>query len=321
MAGQTHTDGTGLDDVIVVALGGNAIAREGDLPTIDAQIRRIGEAMAPVVQLLMDGRRVVLTHGNGPVVGNIVLRAELAGDELPVPPLYISGADSEGGIGLLIQQVLGNLLRAAGSSLVPATVVTQVVVDAHDPAFLTPTKPIGPYYAESEARDRAASRGWTIARQPSGRWRRVVPSPCPLRIVEAQAVASLLDAGAVPIAAGGGGVPVVEQPDGSLEGVDAVVDKDWASVVLAHELGASTVAILMEDDAIKADWGTPAQRPIRRLSADQADALSTTLPRGSVGPKVAAAAWFAHRGGTTLICYPEGLAGALQGRSGTRVEP
>lgn len=308
-------------DAIVIALGGNAIAREGDPPTIDAQLRRVSEAMEPVVQLLISGQRVVLTHGNGPVVGNIVLRAELACDKLPPPPLFISGADSEGGIGLLIQQVLGNLLRAAGSSLVPATVVTQVVVDARDPAFQRPTKPIGPYYSETEANDLAASRGWSVAQQPSGRWRRVVPSPRPLRVIETPVVAVLLDTGAVPVAAGGGGVPVVEAASGALSGVDAVIDKDWASVVLAHELGVSTVAILMEDDAIKADWNTPAQRPIELLNAEQADALAATLPAGSVGPKVAAAAWFARNGGTTVICSAGGLADALQGSGGTRIVP
>ena len=305
---------------LVIALGGNAIVREGDPPTIDAQLRRIGDAMAPVVRLLLSGWRVVLTHGNGPVVGNIVLRAELAGDELPPPPLFISGADSEGGIGLLIQQVLGNQLRAVGSNLAPATVVTQVVVDGDDPAFLTPTKPIGPYYSATRAQELAASRGWDIARQQSGKWRRVVPSPRPLRVVEAPVVAALLEAGVVPVAAGGGGVPVVELAHGALAGIDAVIDKDWTSVVLAHQLGVHTVAILMEDDAIKLDWNTANERAIDHLTAVEAEELAGSLPAGSVGPKVAAAAWFARRGATAVICSAEGLEAALEGVGGTRVE-
>ncbi len=304
---------------IIVALGGNAIAREGDPPTIEAQYRRAREAMEPVADLLLSGRRVVLTHGNGPVVGTIVLRAELAEAQVPPPPLYISGADSEGGIGLMLQQVLGNRLRAAGSPLVVATVVTQVVVERADPAFLAPTKPIGPFYSADEAATLAARRGWSVARQPSGRWRRVVPSPRPLRVVETPAIASLLAAGIVPIAAGGGGVPVVEDACGELRGVDAVVDKDWASVVLAHELGIPTVAILMEADAIRAGWNTPAERAIEHLTAREAEDLAKTLPPGSVGPKVAAAAWFARRGGTTIMCAASGLHDALSGAGGTRV--
>lgn len=304
---------------ILIALGGNAIARHGDDGTVVAQYRRAQSVMAQVARLIADGARLVLTHGNGPVVGNIVLRGELARSEVPPTPLYIADADSEGGIGLMLQQVLGNELKRLGSDTVVATVVTQVVVDSSDSAFTAPTKPIGPYYTAEEAQAARDSRGWTLAEETGRGWRRVVASPRPLRIVETGAVAALVSAGIVPIAAGGGGVPVVEDAYGALSGVDAVIDKDWTAAVLADALGAETLLIAMEADALYEEFGTPFARRVGHLTPDAATRLAPGLPKGGIGPKVAASAWFAQGGGVAIMCSTQDVLAALEGRTGTRV--
>ncbi|HSK48416.1 MAG TPA: carbamate kinase [Coriobacteriia bacterium] len=311
-------------DTIVIALGGNAIARAGDDGTIDAQYRRAQEAMSSVAGLLCAGAHVVLTHGNGPVVGNIVLRGELASGQVPPMPLFIAGADSEGGIGLMLQQTLGNEMRKRGSSRVVASIITQVVVDAEDPAFKRPTKPIGSFYSADDARRFEKQRSWTMAEQHDGRWRRVVASPRPQRVVEVAAVRAALDAGVVPIACGGGGVPVTERPDGMLEGVDAVIDKDWTSALLAEQIGADMLVILMEVEGLYLDWGTPSARLVDKISAADATSLlkDGTLSEGSIAPKVAAAAHFASASGKrALLCRTEDLGDAVEGRAGTSIVP
>jgi carbamate kinase len=310
-----------LDDAILVALGGNAIARQGDDGSIAMQYQRAAQAMREVAALATDGAHIVLTHGNGPVVGDIMRRAELAAGEVPPTPLFIADADSEGGIGLMLQQVLGNELRRRGSSLLPVTVVTQVVVDRDDPGFRKPTKPIGACHTEEEADRLTRDFGWTLAEEPGRGWRRVVASPRPVRVVEAPAIAALAASSAIPIAAGGGGVPVIEDDDGTLRGVDAVIDKDWSAALLAHTLGATTLVILMEAHAILDGFGGPKADRIERLTASEALDLSSALPPGSVGPKVAAAAWFASRGGCTLIGRAEDLPSLLTGDAGTRIVP
>lgn len=306
---------------IVIALGGNAIARHGDDGTVAAQYRRVTQAMEGIVELALSGARIALTHGNGPVVGDIVLRGELAASSVTPTPLFIADADSQGGIGLMLQQVLGNMLRRAGSSLLPATIVTQVVVDQEDPALARPTKPIGPYYSADAVVDLETQRGWTLAEEPGRGWRRVVASPRPLRIVETPAVMALLDAGVIAIAAGGGGVPVAESTDGTLTGVDAVVDKDWSGALLARAVGAERFVVLMEADALYEHFGTPNERRIPLLDSQAAAALAPTLPGGGIGPKLAACAWFAAHGGEALICNTEQLASALAGDAGTRITP
>lgn len=306
--------------VTVVALGGNAIARAGDDGTVIAQYQRADEALRGVADLVASGSRVVLTHGNGPVVGAIMLRGERAAGEVPPTPLYIAGADSEGGIGLMLQMVLGNRLRAMGCERPVATVVTQVVVDIEDPSLHRPSKPIGPYYAREAAEELAAERGWAIAEEPGRGWRRTVPSPHPLRVIETPAIRALLDAGCVPIAAGGGGVPVRQREDGALEGVDVVIDKDWASAVLAVELGADRLAILMEADALYTGWGGPNPVRLNRLTPARARELlgAGEFADGSVRPKVEAASWFAETTGhPAIICASEMFSTALQTGCGT----
>ncbi len=308
---------------LVIALGGNAIARSGDDGSLEAQYVRAREAMASVADLLCAGAHIVITHGNGPVVGNIVLRCELASDHVPPMPLYIAGADSEGGIGLMLQQTLGNELRRRDCPHPVAAIVTQVVVDEADPAFERPTKPIGGYYTDADADRLRSEAGWSMARQHDGRYRRVVPSPRPKRVVEVEAVQAMMAAGVIPITAGGGGVPVTEDADGMYAGCDAVIDKDWTSAVLAHQLDAARLYILMETDAVYLDWGTPEQRALESITPDEADHLvaSGQLAEGSIAPKVAAAAWFARTTGRrATLCRTEDLLAAVEGRCGTRIE-
>ena len=306
---------------IVIALGGNAMARAEDAPGIESQFRRADEAMSHVAALVAEGARIVVTHGNGPVVGDILMRSEAACEIVAPMPLYIADADSEGGIGFMLQQVLGNQLRRRGVVVPIATIITQVVVSPDDPAFEHPTKPIGPRFSLEEAQRLSAERGWHIAEEAGRGWRRVVASPRPQRVIETPAVRALVKAGVVAIAAGGGGVPVIEAADGTLTGVDAVIDKDWASAVLAAEISAEAFVILMEADAVYDGWRTPSQRRLERVTPGEARELLATgaLPVGSIAPKVAAAAWFAEKtGNDALICRDEDLAAALSGRAGTR---
>lgn len=313
-----------MNDLLVIALGGNAIARPNDDGSIESQYRRAEEAMRHVADLVCDGRRIVLTHGNGPVVGNIVLRGELAAGSVPPMPLFISGADSEGGIGLMLQQTLGNELLRRNCSRPVASIITQVVVDPADAAFSSPSKPIGRRYSEEAAKALARDEGWSVARQSDGRWQRVVASPRPVRVVESAVVEAALNAGVVPIAGGGGGVPVREHEDGTLSGVDAVIDKDWTSSLLAVDLSARHLIVLMEADAVYLDWGRPDQRALQELSVEEGRKLiaSGTLAEGTILPKIEASMHFvSSTGRPAILCSTEQLCEALDGKAGTRIVP
>jgi carbamate kinase len=308
---------------LVVALGGNAILRRDDDGSIEVQSARSDVAMAHIARLVGAGHRVAITHGNGPVVGNIVVRNEAAREAVTPMPLYIAGADSEGGIGFMLQLSLANALWMQGTDNPVATIITETVVDAADPAFSRPTKPIGPYYSPAQiGQIRAAEPDWAFVEVAGSGARRVVASPRPLRVVQAPVVKRLLADGMVAIAAGGGGVPVVEAADGQLHGIDAVVDKDWASAMLASQIDADELIILMESDRVYLDFGGAHPRAIDRLSVDDATKLlaSGELDEGSIGPKVAASTWFAERTGRpATICRVEDLESALTGLAGTRV--
>lgn len=307
---------------LVIALGGNAIIRPGERGTIEEQFAHAEETMRSIARLAADGHTLVITHGNGPVVGNIVLRGEAARNEVPPMPLYIAGADSEGGLGLMLQQALHNELARIGIERPIATLVTQTVVDPDDAAFERPTKPIGPFMTGDIARERAARDDWSIAEFPGRGWRRVVASPLPERIVEIDTVRKLADEGVIVIAAGGGGVPVSETADGILRGVDAVVDKDWTGALLACATGADVFVILMESDAVYRDWGGPGQSVVAELSTLEAGELlaSDAFEPGTVAPKIAAAAYAADTCGClSIITSPDRLRAALEGQGGTRV--
>jgi carbamate kinase len=307
--------------ITIITLGGNAIIRRGEKGTVEEQFAHADACMAEVAKMLAAGRRVIITHGNGPIVGNIVIRNECARDTLPPMPLFMNDADSEGGIGFMIQQTLYNSMRRIGGAREVATIITQVVVDEDDPAFLNPTKPIGPYYTEEEAEALHGRKGWVMAEGPGG-YRRVVPSPRPVRIIEKDVIKRLALEGVVVIAAGGGGVPVAEARDGTLRGIDAVIDKDLATGVLAQETAAESIVILTETDRVYLNFGTARQKGLGRVGLEEMKRYYAEghFPAGSMGPKILSAIEFLESGGKeVVIARPEQMAEALAGRAGTRL--
>jgi carbamate kinase len=297
----------------VVALGGNALMRPGERGTAAEQRANLRETCEALRPLLGNGDLVV-THGNGPQVGNELVRQERAADEVPPLPLYLAVAQTQAEIGALIESEL-----AAVADRPVACLLTHVRVDEGDPAFEAPTKPVGPFYSEEQARRLKDERGWVVAGDAGRGWRRVVPSPAPLEIVELEAVRTLLGAGTIAVACGGGGIPVSAR-NGRLSGVDAVIDKDRASALLATSLGAERLVILTDVDAVYRGWNTPAQEELSELDADAAQALLPELAAGSIGPKVEASLAFARATGhEALITSAAALGEALRGRAGTRV--
>ncbi|WP_342643941.1 carbamate kinase [Rhodoligotrophos ferricapiens] len=271
---------------IVVALGGNALLRRGEALTADNQRANIRRAAKALAELVKAGHALVITHGNGPQVGLLALQAA-AGPADGAYPLDVLGAESEGMIGYMIEQELHALLQER----LFATLLTQVRVAADDPAFKQPTKPIGPVYDEATAARLKQERGWHIARDGSG-WRRVVSSPRPLAILEIAVIDLLARQDVIVICTGGGGIPVVERQDGSLIGIEAVIDKDFASALLARQLEADMLLLLTDVDAVYTDFGTPHQRPIASAGPDELQAMM--FPAGSMRPKVEAAIEFAR---------------------------
>jgi len=298
---------------LVVALGGNALLRRGEPLTADIQRQHAAEAMTAVAELA-GSHDIVLTHGNGPQVGLLALQA-LAYTDVPAYPLDVLGAETEGMIGYVLEQELSN--RLPGRTAV--TVLTQVVVDPNDPAFETPTKPIGPVYTEEQAQRLARERGWSVA--PDGdHFRRVVASPEPLRIVELSAIRMLVDFGAIVVCTGGGGIPVTVNGAGTLRGVEAVIDKDLAAELLATSLEADFLLMLTDVGAVMRDWGTPDARPIGRTTPTELRGIQ--FANGSMGPKVAAACRFVEAtGGTAAIGALEDAPRIVAGTAGTIVVP
>jgi carbamate kinase len=299
---------------ILVALGGNALLRRGEALTAENQRRNVrvaAEALAPL------GRehQLVISHGNGPQVGLLALQSASYEPVAPYP-LDVLGAQTEGMIGYLIEQELGNILPFEQPF---ATILSMVEVDPADPAFQNPTKPIGPVYGEEEAARLAAEKGWTMARDGDG-FRRVVASPLPVRIFEIRPIQWLLEQGTIVICAGGGGIPTMYGPDGKLHGAEAVVDKDRASALLARELQADLFVMATDATAVYLDWGKPTQRAIRRASAEALAAYS--FAGGSMGPKVEAAIDFVQRTGrTAAIGTLSALVEIVRGEAGTQVVP
>jgi carbamate kinase len=309
---------------IVAALGGNALLRRGEAPGAAVQMRNVraaAHALAPVAR----AHELILTHGNGPQVGLLALQGE-AGRY----PLDLLGAQTQGMIGYMIEDELRDEL---GGAREVATLLTEVVVDAHDPAFGRPTKPVGPLYDEDQARRLARERGWSVG-PDGGRWRLMVPSPEPRRIVEIRAIRLLVEAGVVVVCAGGGGVPVVRDAEGGLRGVEAVIDKDLSAALLGRDLGADALVMLTDADAVYQAWGTPDARPIARASPRMLRGMA--FAGGSMGPKVEAACRFVEgTGGRPPLFVPTDrvahrrfaaigamadVAAILRGERGTRIE-
>lgn len=298
--------------LIVAALGGNALLRRGEPMTVENQRANVKHAASALAALIDQGYSLVITHGNGPQVGLLALQSATSTDG--AFPLDVLGAESAGMIGYMIEQELANLLR----NRLFATLLTQVKVDPRDPAFARPTKPIGPVYDEATARRLAAERGWQVA--PDGdKWRRVVPSPRPLEILEASVISFLTEREVIVICTGGGGVPVVEGIDGSLCGVEAVIDKDLASSLLARQLKADMLLMLTDVDAVYAGFGTPEARALRHVATTEISGRN--FPAGSMGPKVAAAIEFAEATGKpAAIGKLEDAQAIVRGERGTWLE-
>jgi carbamate kinase len=305
----------------VLALGGNALAQAGEPPTISNQFRRARESVGPIVELARQGWRIAIVHGNGPQVGDELVRNEAARRLVEPLPLGVLVAGTAGWIGYMLQQSLQNALAAARVRRDVVTVVTQTLVDRYDPGLSQPTKPVGHALTAREA-DRLREAGRAVGRDGAGDWRRLAASPRPLAIVEFPVVSRLLEAGAIVIAAGGGGPPVYDDPLLGLEGVDAVVDKDRVAAILARQLEAEVLMILTNVDAVYHGWGTPAARPIRRMTPAEAAELIAggALDAGGMKPKVEAAAGFVHGGGPRAIIaqLSDGPA-ALRGEAGTTI--
>ncbi len=307
----------------VVAIGGNSLIKDKEHQSVRDQYVAAGETCWHIAAMIEDGWDVAIGHGNGPQVGFILRRSELAAHELHEVPLDVCGADSQGAIGYALAQNLENDFRRLGIDRHAVAVVTQVEVAADDPAFESPSKPIGSFMDEETARLRRERDGWAV-REDAGRgWRRVVASPAPLRIVEEDAVRALVDGGFVVVSTGGGGIPVVARPDGDLEGVAAVIDKDLACSLLATVIGAELFLVTTAVERVALDFGRPAERWVSELSLAEAKerlAEGTHFAEGSMAPKIRAVVGFLERGGgTALVTDPANVERALAGETGTRI--
>lgn len=307
-----------MAQTVVIALGGNAILQPRQRGTPQEQIANIRTACQAIARVAAGGWSVVLTHGNGPQVGNILLQNEEARHVVPPMPLDLCGAQTQGMIGYLFQQ---ELQRATGRPAV--SLVTQVVVDGGDPAFASPTKPVGPFYTPAQAQELIRTRSWQMKEDAGRGWRRVVPSPQPLRVVEAEAIRALVAAGALVIASGGGGVPVVAEGPGQLRGVEAVIDKDLAATVLAAEVGADLLVILTDVAQVFINFGRPDQQPLTQVTALELERhlADGQFRAGSMQPKVEAAVRFVRSGSgrRAVIASLADAAEAVAGRAGTQV--
>jgi carbamate kinase len=308
---------------LVVAIGGNSLIKDPQHMTVPDQYRALGETSGHIARIIKDGWQVAIGHGNGPQVGFILRRSELSAHELHEVPLDVCDADTQGAIGYELQQNLGHDFRRMRIDRQAVTVVTQVEVDPDDPAFQHPSKPIGSFMDEAQAQQRAEREGWVV-REDAGRgWRRVVASPRPLRIVEERAVKALLRDDFVVITVGGGGIPVVTDAHGDLRGVAAVIDKDFASALLAITLRADVFMITTGVDRVALDWARPERRWVDRLTLAEAKdylAEGTHFGAGSMAPKIEACIEFLeHGGGEAVITNPENMERALAGEAGTRI--
>ena len=313
-----------MTKLAVVAFGGNALLRPEDRGTQEEQIARAKQAARWLAEIVRHGYRLIVVHGNGPQVGNILVQAEEASTKIPPQSLDIAVAQTEGSIGFMLQQAIRNRLESIGLTGEVATVLTEVEVDAADIAFKRPSKPIGPFFTRYRAEALERDLGWTM-REDAGRgWRHVVPSPRPLRILNKATIGRMLDTVAVVIAAGGGGIPVVRGRDGQWRGIEAVIDKDFASALLANELAAELFIILTGVAKVSIDFGKPTQKVLDRMTVDEAEKhlADGQFPPGSMGPKIQASIQFVKATGhNVLITDVEHLREALAGADGTLVVP
>ncbi|MCK4262645.1 MAG: carbamate kinase [Dehalococcoidia bacterium] len=312
-------------EIIVIALGGNAILQPGQRGTIEEQLENVDTACTHLVEIAASEKyEMVITHGNGPQVGNVLLQNEVASSLVAPMPLHACGAATQGTMGYVIQQTLANRLRAAGLRHYITTVVSQVVVDRDDPAFEKPSKPIGPFYGWGEARRLRRDRGWDMIKDSGRGYRRVVPSPRPLEIQERRIISNMLESGEIVIAVGGGGIPVVREKDRSLRGVEAVIDKDLAAERLAEDIGAGLLMILTDVEQVMLNYGRVDEVRIDSMTAEEARDYMREgqFGVGSMRPKVEAGVHFVEAGGTRAIIAALNQASqALEGKAGTTIVP
>jgi carbamate kinase len=308
---------------MLIAVGGNSLIRAGEKGTVAEQLANARRTAAAIIGLIRDGYHLVVTHGNGPQVGAQLLRSERAADQVPGQSLDVCGAASQGEIGYLLAQSLQDELAAAGLHVPVVSLVTQSIVSASDPAMKHPTKPIGPFYSRAQAEERKRLLGWEIVEDAARGYRRVVPSPEPTEIVELDVIRSLMSQGVLVVACGGGGIPVVRE-NGNLHGVEAVIDKDRASALLASQLGVDIFAISTDTDYVYLDYKKPTQRPLTRVTASELEEHyhAGHFPPGNMGPKVESALQFLKAGGCEVVITSYGhLCEAIAGRAGTHIVP
>jgi carbamate kinase len=307
---------------ILVALGGNAILRHKEKGTAEEQFENVRRTCKSLVELILDDYQVAITHGNGPQVGDILLKNELSKKILPPMPLDVCGAESQGMIGYMLQQVMCNELKSAGLEFSVATVITQTLVDREDQAFKNPTKPIGPFYTAMEASQLKEENGWTVINDSGRGYRRVVPSPKPVVIVESGAIKELFNHGVIVIACGGGGIPVVRGDKGRLQRVEGVIDKDYTATTLATLIGAEILLIITDVENVSLDYGKRNQKNLDSMKIEEAKKYLTEghFPPGSMGPKIESAIRFIESGGEKAVITSLKLTRkALEGNAGTNI--
>lgn len=308
---------------MLLAVGGNSLIRAGETGTIAEQRANAQRTAAQVVGLIRAGYRLVLTHGNGPQVGAQLLRSERGASQVPGHPLDVCGASTQGEIGYLLEQALQTELQHAGLRVLVTTVLTQSLVSPDDPSMKHPTKPIGPFYSRADAEERQRLLGWEIVEDAARGYRRVVPSPEPIEIVELEVIRDLVEQGVLVIACGGGGIPVVWR-NGRLEGVEAVIDKDRASALLASRLGTDLFVISTDTDCVYLDYKKPTQRPLHRVDKSELERYASAghFPPGNMGPKIESVLRFLSHGGTeAIITSCENLCQSVLGAAGTHMVP
>ncbi len=304
----------------IVAMGGHAFMQAGQPGTIEIHEKNAADICGVLMTLVERDYNVVITHGNGPQVGNLLLQTELTREQVPAMPLDVLVADTEGWLGYIMQQAMLNQMNRRGIGRFVVTVVSQVVVDRRDPAFANPTKPVGPFMEKQEALDRQEKLDWKVVDDSGRGWRRVVPSPTPKKVIQSKMISDAARRGHIVIACGGGGVPVIRNPQGDYEGVEAVIDKDLTSSILAQEIGAELLIILTDVPQVYVNYNKPEQLALGAVTIDEIDRLISDghFAPGSMGPKVKGIYNFLRNGGRRgLITNPDTLDAALQGRGGT----
>ncbi len=313
-----------MGKIAVVAVGGNSLITDEKHRTVQDQYLAACESMKHIAGMIKTGWDVVVTHGNGPQVGFILRRSELARHELHEVPLDACGADTQGAIGYMFQKALHNEFKRRGIKKEAATVVTQVLVDKNDPAFQKPSKPIGSFMDEAMALKKRDDEGWNVVEDAGRGWRRVVASPLPKQIIERAAIEALIGSGFTVVAVGGGGIPVVETDQGDLQGVEAVIDKDYASGLLANSIQADLFVISTAVEKVAINYNKPGQQWLDRMTLAEArqHLAEGQFAKGSMGPKIQAVIWYLERGGKeALVTNPENIERALAGQTGTRIVP